>query len=149
MTVLKATNPGFQSLSQDDWMVFARRVFRNENGLPRADYDTGLTRNFPSVEEIEAGKVPELWALLDLMTDLPTTVLRGEHSDLLSAATVGEMQQHLPRLAAVTVKNRGHVPFLDEPECLVAIDQWLGLIDSRESTRVVTTDGSSSVQSAG
>lgn len=148
VTALKATNPGFQSLSQDDWMVFARRVFRNENGLPRADYDAGLTQNFPSVEDIEAGKVPELWALLDLMAGLPATVLRGEHSDLLSAATVAEMQERLPGLAAVTVKARGHVPFLDEPESLAAIGQWLALVDGRESLRRTMPDGSSSVRSA-
>ena len=149
VTALKATNPGFASLTQDEWMTFARRVFRDENGLPRADYDAGLTRNFPSVEDIEAGKVPELWALLDLMANLPATVLRGEHSDLLSAATVAEMQGRLPGLSAVTVKARGHVPFLDEPESLAAIDRWLDRVDDRESAGQVTTDDSSSAQSAG
>lgn len=133
VTALKATNPGLQSLSQDDWMVFARRVFRDENGQPRSDYDAGLTQTFPSIEDIEAGKVPELWALLDLMVGLPATVLRGEHSDLLSEATLREMQQRLPGLAAVTVTDRGHVPFLDEPESLAAIDQWLELVDAREN----------------
>ncbi len=149
VTALKATNPGFATLTDGEWMVFARRVFRDESGLPRADYDAGLTRNFPSVEDIESAKVPELWALLDLMAGLPATVLRGEHSDLLSAATVSEMKVHLPGLAAVTVKDRGHVPFLDEPESLAAIDQWLDLIDSRESAGQITMDGSSSARSAG
>ena len=129
---LKATNPGFHSLDDAEWLAFARRVFRDENGVPRADYDAGLTQNFPSIEDIEAAKVPELWGLLDLMVDLPATVLRGEHSDLLSAETVSEMQRRHKRLAAVTVANRGHVPFLDEPESIAAIDQWLEDVDRRE-----------------
>jgi pimeloyl-ACP methyl ester carboxylesterase len=128
---LKATNPGFSSLTEAEWMTFARRVFRDENGLPRTDYDTGLTKNFPTAGDIETGKVPELWGLLDMMTGIPMLVLRGEHSDLLSAETVAEMQRHAPDLVAVTVKDRGHVPFLDEAESATAIDAWLAKVDSR------------------
>ena len=135
VAAMKATNPGFPGLSEADWIAFARRVFRDDNGCPRADYDAGLTKTFPSVEDIEAGNVPELWGLLDLMTEVPAVVLRGEHSDLLSAATVAEMQRHHKRLAAVTVADRGHVPFLDEPESIAAIDQWLADVDARERSR--------------
>ena len=60
---------------------------------------------------------------------LPCLVLRGEHSDLLSAETVAEMQKRHPKLAAVTVPDRGHVPFLDEPESLDAITDWLAAVD--------------------
>ena len=107
-------------------------VFREENGCPRADYDPALAQNFPSVADIEAGKVPELWALLDMMAEVPSLVLRGENSDLLSEETVARMKQHHAELAAVTVKDRGHVPFLDEPECLAGIDAWLATVDRRE-----------------
>ena len=133
VTALKLTNPGFPSLPEEAWMAFARRVFRDDGGLPRADFDVALLQNFPTPEDINAGKVPELWELLDLLSGLPTLVLRGEHSDLLSHDTVMEMQARLPGLAAVSVKERGHVPFLDEPESLGAIAQWLAAIDARES----------------
>ena len=134
VNALKVTNPGFPSLSESDWLAFAKRVYRDESGRPRADYDPGLTVNFPPVEDIEAGKVPELWALLDLMAEVPSVVLRGEHSDLLSEDTVAEMQRRHRRLAAVTVPERGHVPFLDEPMSLAAIDQWLADVDSPAQT---------------
>lgn len=127
---LKASNPGFDTLSDAEWLAFARRVYREAGGLPRADYDPGLAQNFPSVADIEAGKMPELWALLDMMADVPSLVLRGEHSDLLSAAIVEDMHRHHRRLASVTVRHRGHVPFLDEPECLAAIDDWLKAVDA-------------------
>lgn len=132
---LKATNPGFGTLTEDEWMTFARRVFRDDNGIPRPDYDAKLTATFPSIEDVESGKVPELWGLLGLMKDIPAAVLRGEHSDLLSAATVAEMHKHHPGLRAVTVRDRGHVPFLDEPESLAAIDAWLSDVDAREAAR--------------
>lgn len=129
VAALKSTNPGFETLSEAEWLSFARRVFREEDGKPRADYDPALAVNFPAAAEIEAGNVPELWALLDMMADVPSLVLRGEHSDLLSAATVAEMQRHHRRLDAVTVRDRGHVPFLDEPESIAAIARWLGVVD--------------------
>ena len=100
------------------------------NGVPRADYDPGLSQNFPSVADIEAGKMPELWALLDMMADVPSLVLRGAHSDLLSEEIVAGMHQHHRRLQSVTVRERGHVPFLDEAESISAIAQWLSVVDA-------------------
>ena len=129
VTAIKSTNPGFPGLAEAEWLAFARRVYREESGLPRADYDMALAQTFPPVEEIEAGKVPELWPLFDMLSGLPCLVLRGAHSDLLSAETVAEMQERHPGLSAVTVADRGHVPFLDEPESLAAIEGWLTRVD--------------------
>lgn len=130
VTALKSSNPGFETLSETEWLAFARRVYREVNGVPRADYDPGLAQNFPNVADIEAGKMPELWALLDMMANVPSLVLRGEHSDLLSADIVAGMHQHHRRLQSVTIRERGHVPFLDEPESLAAIAQWLAVVDA-------------------
>ncbi|MCA3560657.1 MAG: alpha/beta hydrolase [Aestuariivirga sp.] len=134
VAALKSSNPGFGSLSEDEWLAFARRVHREVNGKPRADYDPALARNFPSAAQIEAGQVPELWALLDVMADVPSLVLRGEHSDLLSPATVAAMHQRHRRLDSATVRDRGHVPFLDEPESVAAIDRWLKAVDGYGTT---------------
>jgi pimeloyl-ACP methyl ester carboxylesterase len=133
VAALKSANPGFPFLSDEEWLAFARRVYREENGRPRADYDPGLAVTFPGNADIESGKVPELWGLFDLLAPLPCLVLRGEHSDLLSPETVAEMQRRHPRLAAATVKDRGHVPFLDEPESLTAIAGWLAAVDMAEN----------------
>lgn len=133
VATLKRSNPGFDSLSNAQWLTFARRVFRDENGLPRADHDPGLAVNFPRSADIKAGKVPELWGLFDLMGDIPSLVLRGEFSDLLSEETVADMTARHRALDAVTVAGRGHVPFLDEPESIDAIGRWLDQVDSRSS----------------
>ena len=65
-----------------------------------------------------------------MLKPLPCLVLRGEHSDLLSAEIVAGMHQHHRALASVTVRDRGHVPFLDEPESRTAIDAWLKVVDA-------------------
>ena len=125
---LKASNSGFESLSNVDWMNVARRIYKSENGLPRLNYDPGLAHNFASVEDIKAGRIPQLWELYAATKTIPTSLLRGENSDLLSADTVVRMQSENPNLDATTVQNRGHAPFLDEPESVAAIHRWLDRI---------------------
>jgi pimeloyl-ACP methyl ester carboxylesterase len=125
VTTLKESNPGFDTLSDDEWMGFAKRVFIEKDGRIVNDYDLRLAETFPKPEDIEKSGVPDLWPFLDALASFPVTVLRAEHSDLLSPATVTEMQKRHPRLSAFTIKDRGHVPFLDEPDAKAAIQDWL------------------------
>jgi len=125
---LKRTHAGF-TLSEEQWLAYARRVYRDENGLPHIDYDLRLGEIFPSAQEIENSAAPDLWPLFDQLKQVPCAVLRGEHSDLLSEATVAEMARRHANLTTTTVKNRGHVPFLDEPESLAAVQEWLARVD--------------------
>jgi pimeloyl-ACP methyl ester carboxylesterase len=57
---------------------------------------------------------------------VPTLAIRGELSDVLSLATFDRMQREKPDLRRLTVARRGHPPLLDEPECVAAIDEFLG-----------------------
>jgi pimeloyl-ACP methyl ester carboxylesterase len=130
ITMLKATNPGYEALSEALWERMARAIFRDESGLPVSDFDPRLSMTFPPAEDIASGKVPALWPLFELLKDVPVSVLRGEHSDLLSPRIVNEMGRRHPALDAVTVMDRGHVPLLDEPESLAAVSRWLERIDA-------------------
>jgi hypothetical protein len=38
------------------------------------------------------------------------------------------MKSENPRLQQLEVADRGHVPLLDEPECMVAVDAFLAAI---------------------
>jgi pimeloyl-ACP methyl ester carboxylesterase len=118
---LRLGNPGMEGLADEAWEAFALRIFREEQGSIRPAYDPRLADHFPTPEDIRSGKVKDLWELFRAMKDKPCAVLRGENSDLLSAATVEKMKQVNGGLVAVTVKGRGHVPFLDEPESVEAI----------------------------
>ncbi len=120
---LKAGNPGIAGLPEAGWETFARRLFRDDEGFIVADYDPALAVVFPSTEAIEKGPIPELWQIYE--TAAPVTVLRGANSDLLSEATVEEMLLRHTNAEAVTVPDRGHVPFLDEPESWAAIERLL------------------------
>ena len=125
MAALKQNNPGFHTLSDGEWLDFAKRVFIQKDGRITNDYDLRLAETFPKPEDIEKSGVPDLWPFFDALIPFPVTVLRAEHSDLLSAATVAEMKRRHPRLSAYPIKDRGHVPFLDEPEAKTAIKEWL------------------------
>ena len=125
VAALKRDNRGFESLSEAEWLAFAHRLYRDEGGRPVLDYDPNLRRSFPTPARIAAGAVPPMWELMVPLEGLPVVALRGEHSDLLSPATHARMAEAVPDLDAVTVANRGHAPFLDEPESLAAIARLL------------------------
>ena len=55
-------------------------------------------------------------------------VLRGALSDLLSPATLTEMQTRTPQAEFVTVPGVGHAPMLDEPEALAAVERLLAKV---------------------
>lgn len=137
IAALKRTHAGF-ALSESEWLAYAHRVYRTEGGLPRIDYDPRLGETFPSAEEIEASALPDLWPHFDLLKPLPCAVLRGAQSDLLSEATVAEMVRRHEGLIVATIPDRGHVPFLDEPESLAAIRAWLSRVDALTASRAGT-----------
>jgi pimeloyl-ACP methyl ester carboxylesterase len=132
---LKSSNSGFETLSETECQAFAERVFKAVDGLPRADYDAALAQTFPGVEEITAGRDANLWELFSSTDGLAISVVRGEHSDLLSSATVETMKRKNAGLDAAVIPNRGHAPFLDEAPAKEAIMRWLARVDAKEKGR--------------
>ena len=128
--VLKQTHPGFDTLAPAEWLAFAQRVFRDDEGRPKVDYDLKLAEAFPSAADIAEKGLPDLWEPFAALRGMPAAVLRAEHSDLLSAETVAAMQKLIPALITATIADRGHVPFLDEPESLAAIGRVLSDCDT-------------------
>lgn len=127
---MKRNLPGMVGLADAQWLAFAHRIFRNDNGIPRLSYDPRLALTFPTEEQIRASTGTELWPLFDSLDSLPLAVLHGENSDLLSSETVAEMKRRMPQLQATTIMGRAHVPFLDELQSLEAISAWLDEVDS-------------------
>ena len=89
----------------------------------RLRYDPDLRKAL--LHQSAAGAAPDLWPFFEALADLPLAVIRGANSDILSAETMAEMQRRHPAMMAVSVPDRGHVPFLDEPESLAAIEAML------------------------
>ena len=67
----------------------------------------------------------DLWPLYEAMAGLPVALIRGANSDLLSAQTAAQMQRRHAGMIFASVPDRAHIPFLDEPEAVIAITNWL------------------------
>lgn len=109
-------------LDEAGWERYTRASFREgDGGVPVPDYDPAIAQRF--VEDSSDAE-EKLWQLFAGISR-PILVLRGALSDILSSATVGRMQELQPRMRAVEVPDRGHVPLLDEPVAITAIDAFL------------------------
>jgi pimeloyl-ACP methyl ester carboxylesterase len=133
VAVLRGANEAlFPNVSEERWRVFAHALYREERGRIVGDYDP----KFPLAILEGSGTNPrketgaaDLWKWFAALAGIPALVLRGENSQLLSAETLDAMTSAKPDLVSVTVRNRAHVPFLDEPEAVAAIDDFLEGID--------------------
>lgn len=126
---------GFAPLPHEAWVRVVKRIYRESGGEIVENHDLALAKTLSPHGEIAAGKPADLWALVPALSELPVALLRGEGSDLLSAATVKRMQSMLKTMQATAIPGRGHVPFLDEPESITAIEQWLARVDEHEKGR--------------
>lgn len=109
-------------LSDADWKKLVWRGYReDESGIPRLDIDNKIGE---AVRKVGAQK-GDPWALFDALAEIPVTVLWGVLSDILTKDIIDKMVARKADIEIVAVPNRGHVPLLDEPECLVAIDAFL------------------------
>ena len=67
----------------------------------------------------------DLWPFFDALQGLPTGLIRGANSDLLSRETAQKMRARHPEMLFADIPDRGHVPFLDEPAALHLIRKWI------------------------
>lgn len=109
-------------LSDDDFVRLARRAYREiEGSEPRLDMDVNIGR---AVRAVGAQK-GDPWQQFAALENIPVTLLWGRLSDILTMNIIDKMKAAKPDLVVVPVPNRGHVPLLDEPECLSAIDTFI------------------------
>jgi pimeloyl-ACP methyl ester carboxylesterase len=119
---LKASlGAAFPALTQPEWLAFARRTYADQGGKPVLNYDPKLR---DATEAALAQAPDDLWDLFSAIK-CPVLTIRGENSDILTAGTLAGMARRMSAMAQVTVRDRGHVPFLDESEALAAIDSFL------------------------
>ncbi|MCU4653329.1 alpha/beta hydrolase [Roseibacterium sp. SDUM158016] len=110
----------FDKVPPATWDDFARRLYREEGGRLHLRYDPRLREAVAPAFEPGA-KAPDLWPLFDAFEGLPLGLVRGANSNLLSVETTAEMRRRRPDMAYAEVPDRGHVPFLDEPEAKAVI----------------------------
>jgi pimeloyl-ACP methyl ester carboxylesterase len=111
----------------EDWIAYAKRLCRlTQNGRVVFDYDMRIAEPF-RVPGNEVGV--DLWPAWQALAGLPTLIVKGELSDLMSAATLERMLEENPAAEAVTVPRVGHAPTLDEPEAVEAAERLLERIE--------------------
>ncbi len=120
----KVNAEAFPEFTADDWLAFARRTSRETAEGIVTDYDPGIAKG---MDPDQNAVVPaDLWPVWDAIGKLPVMAIRGGLSDLMSGATLAEMERrHEATFAAVIVPNRGHAPLLDEPEVVAALPAFL------------------------
>ncbi len=102
----------FTALDDEAWEKVARQQFNDADGRPAAAYDPNVGK---ALSEVDISKpVPHMWDHFQSLLQTPIMVIRGENSDILSAATVQEMQTRHPGLVPVLIRNEGHAPMLME-----------------------------------
>lgn len=106
------------------WLAFARRTRRRQDDLIVTDYD-------PAIGDVmrAAGQVSgDLWAIYKPLASIPTLLVRGETSDLLTVETTAAMKAAKPDLEVVEVPGVGHAPLLTEPVVEAALDAFLARV---------------------
>jgi pimeloyl-ACP methyl ester carboxylesterase len=127
-TVAEQLSSSFPGVGVAKWRWFLSHNYRETPDGVQIGYDPRLREAV--LTQMEGGEMPDLWPIFDRLEGLPLLLLRGENSDILSAATAEAMCTRRPDMAYVVVRDRGHVPFLDEPECQQAVGAFIGGLSS-------------------
>ncbi|PTX54765.1 pimeloyl-ACP methyl ester carboxylesterase [Litoreibacter ponti] len=113
---------GFENVPVERWRAEAEKHYvETDEGLD-INYDPGLREGVLG----QSGNLnPDLWPFFDALEGLPTALIRGANSDLLTAETAAKMADRRPDMLVAEIPDRGHVPFLDEPESVLVIRAWI------------------------
>lgn len=120
---IKTMLPNLTFQDEGIWLKMAQNTFQEkEDGKLYFDWDVDIAK--PLLEPSYA--IPDMWPLFRALKNVPTLVLRGAESDILSPECFARMQEVKPDLFAVEIPRAGHVPTMAEPESREALDAFLG-----------------------
>jgi pimeloyl-ACP methyl ester carboxylesterase len=137
----------FPKLSDDDWMAFAKRSFKEQEGRLVPTYDVRIAKALESID-LERPIQP-LWSEFDALSSRPVMVIRGANSDILSAATVEAMRARRRNMVAIEVPDQGHAPLLAEREIIGQISSFLSGCERIEADSENSMLGSAAESAAG
>ncbi|MEO0371551.1 MAG: alpha/beta hydrolase [Pseudomonadota bacterium] len=115
----------FPGVPLSRWREAADFMWEEIKGGLKLRYDPRLRDAL--IGQAGVGEAPDLWQLFDGLQDIPLATIKGANSDLFAQATLDKMQARRPDMITAIVPDRGHVPFLDEPEALAAIHHVMEL----------------------
>jgi pimeloyl-ACP methyl ester carboxylesterase len=118
----------FPNLTADDWLAAAKRAWRQQNGRLVPTYDPALAHNLAAISADQP--VPTMWPQFEALTRMPVMLIRGAHSDVLSAETVEAMKTRHPEMEVVAVPDQGHAPLLAGPHIIARIAEFAKKCDA-------------------
>jgi pimeloyl-ACP methyl ester carboxylesterase len=113
---LWAISQGFGPHTREQWLALTRPQLKADGDGFKPHYDPAIAVPFRAItpEMAQAGQAM-LWHAYDSLK-LPTLLLRGAVSDLLSPATALAMTQRGPKARLHEVAGVGHAPMLVQPD---------------------------------
>jgi pimeloyl-ACP methyl ester carboxylesterase len=109
----------FPALTHDNWLAFAKRTWRAENGSYIPTYDVKIALMLQNYDP--ETPIPAMWPQFDALSAVPVMVVRGANSDLLTAETVAAMKTRRPSLVTLEVADQGHTPLLAEQDTITKL----------------------------
>lgn len=113
----------FPHWNEDQWDYFATQTYVERKGKVVIDYDPRIVE--PLKEEGADTETDTLWSMFGALAAVPTLLVRGALTDLLSERCVAKMRQHHQQFDVLTVPNVGHAPMLNEAGVSAAIQSFL------------------------
>lgn len=116
---------GFGPHSREQWLALTRPQLKADGDGFKPHYDPAIAVPFKAItpEMAQAGQAM-LWQAYDALK-LPTLLLRGAESDLLSPATATAMTQRGPRARLHEFAGVGHAPTLVQPDQRQVVQEFL------------------------
>ncbi|WP_209505359.1 MULTISPECIES: alpha/beta hydrolase [unclassified Ruegeria] len=115
--------PQFPKVPLEIWRKQAEIQYEQQGDGLALRYDPALRKAL--LEQAASGAIPDYWLFFEALRNIPCGAIRGANSDVLSAETLAEMHRRHPGLISAEVPDRGHVPFLNEPQSLDVIKKVL------------------------
>ena len=118
---------GFGEHSDAQWRHLTQVVLHPDGEGFRFHYDPALSEPFRAAFSMVEGENPpdmDLWSLYDNLA-LPTLLMRGGDSDILTEDVALAMTQRGPRARLLTVPGVGHAPSLVRAGEIESILEWV------------------------
>lgn len=110
----------FGTLTDAQWKHLAAHGVRTlPNGKLALAHDPAIAQNFGALMQDV-----DFWPSYDRIR-CPTLLIRGEHSDILSAETAQQMTERGPKAKLLTIPNVGHAPALMGDDQIKAVESFL------------------------
>jgi pimeloyl-ACP methyl ester carboxylesterase len=113
----------FPDWNEEQWRFYTESTYRM---LDDGRFDLNFDRNIGhAAREGVSGLDVDPWTMFDDLADVPTLLIHGALSDILTEPIIEKMRRRKPDLHVARVGERGHAPLLDEQEAVDAITTFL------------------------